>query len=207
MGIGIMESYDNIITDNVVKQTSLCNAFEGVIMGGAVSLVGSSNSVVARNTMADNKRGIEVTGYSSSNRIYHNNFVNNTKHFYVGDELANSWDDGYPSGGNYWSDYNDSDVYSGPCQNETGSDGIGDTPLTLKTNNLDNYPLMNPYWNPADVNRDLRVDIKDVLAVSRALGSCPSDPKWNPLCDVNNDLKVDIKDYYIVCKNYGKTYP
>jgi parallel beta-helix repeat protein len=53
---------------------------------------------------------------------------------------ANTWDDGYPSGGNYWSDYTGVDLKSGSHQNETGSDEIGDTPY-----NQDNYPLMRPY--------------------------------------------------------------
>jgi len=60
----------------------------------------------------------------------------------------NFWDDGYPSGGNYWSDYKGTDLYSGPYQNETGSDGIGDTPYVIYGDNVDHYPLMNP-WGPS----------------------------------------------------------
>jgi len=64
----------------------------------------------------------------------------------------NFWDNGYPSGGNYWSDYNGTDLFSGPYQNETGSDGIGDTPYGIDENNQDRYPLMKPYpWGPHDV--------------------------------------------------------
>lgn len=55
------------------------------------------------------------------------------------------WDDGYPSGGNFWSDYAGADLYSGPYQNETGSDGIGDTPYVIDALNSDRYPLMTPY--------------------------------------------------------------
>jgi uncharacterized protein (DUF2141 family) len=54
----------------------------------------------------------------------------------------NTWDDGYPSGGNYWSDYSGTDVYSGPYQNVTGSDGIGDIPYVIDANNTDHYPLV-----------------------------------------------------------------
>jgi hypothetical protein len=65
---------------------------------------------------------------------------------------VNVWDDGYPSGGNYWSDYNGVDLYRGPFQNETGSDGIGDFPYTIGANNQDNYPIMKPYpWAAHDV--------------------------------------------------------
>jgi len=54
----------------------------------------------------------------------------------------NFWDNGYPSGGNYWSDYTDVDLYSGSYQNETGSDGIWDHPYIIDQSNNDNYPLV-----------------------------------------------------------------
>ncbi|MDH5389906.1 MAG: dockerin type I domain-containing protein [Candidatus Bathyarchaeota archaeon] len=56
-------------------------------------------------------------------------------------------DDGYPSGGNYWSDHIDVDQHSGPYQNETGSDWICDYPYVINENNTDNYPLMGT-WPP-----------------------------------------------------------
>jgi len=55
---------------------------------------------------------------------------------------ANVWDDGYPSGGNYWSNYDGVDLFSGPYQNMTGSDGMGDTPHVLDVGHVDHYPLM-----------------------------------------------------------------
>jgi len=59
---------------------------------------------------------------------------------------VNIWDSGYPSGGNYWSDYNGTDLYSGPYQNKTGSDYIGDIPHVIGLPaEEDNYPLMIPY--------------------------------------------------------------
>jgi len=60
-------------------------------------------------------------------------------------QSINVWDDGYPSGGNYWSDHNDTDVYSGPHQNETGPDGISDIPYEIDRDNVDYYPLMSSY--------------------------------------------------------------
>jgi hypothetical protein len=55
---------------------------------------------------------------------------------------TNVWNDGYPSGGNYWSDYTDVDQYSGPYQNETGSDGIWDNPYPVDEYNVDYYPIV-----------------------------------------------------------------
>jgi PKD repeat protein len=42
-------------------------------------------------------------------------------------------------------------LFSGPYQNETGSDGIGDTPYVIDENNLDRYPLMNPWGSGTPV--------------------------------------------------------
>jgi len=51
--------------------------------------------------------------------------------------FTNVWDDGYPSGGNYWSDYNGTD--------STG-DGIGDTAYVVDANNTDHYPLIGMFY-------------------------------------------------------------
>jgi hypothetical protein len=59
--------------------------------------------------------------------------------------FSEKWDDGYPSGGNYWSDYNGTDLLSGRDQNETGRDAIGDTEYFIDGNNTDNYPLMGMF--------------------------------------------------------------
>jgi hypothetical protein len=78
--------------------------------------------------------------------VYHNNLINNTQNAY--DECSDTWDNGYPSGGNFWSDYTGVDEYSGPEQDIPGSDGIGDTPYIIQgyygPNEIDRYPLMNP---------------------------------------------------------------
>jgi hypothetical protein len=89
---------------------------------------------------------------SSNNTIHHNNFVDN--HQQVSSNTSmNVWDDGYPSGGNYWSDYTGSDYSQGSDQNISGSDGIGDSRHGVNSNLLippelvqfDNYPLMGQF--------------------------------------------------------------
>jgi len=71
--------------------------------------------------------------------------VENQQQFYIFKSYGNLWDNDYPSGGNYWSDYVGVDVKRGPNQDLPGSDGIGDTPYIIDTDNRDHYPLMNPY--------------------------------------------------------------
>jgi len=119
-------------------------------LGSGVWLENSINNRIVRNTFYMNGVGIQTIS-SSNNTIYHNNFDKNgppQAHITPGD--VNTWDQGYPVGGNYWSDYHGVDLYSGPYQNETGKDGIGDTPYTIDENNQDNYPLLNP-WTPPDI--------------------------------------------------------
>jgi len=102
---------------------------------------------IFKNNICENQVGISLIGMSPNFgcSIYHNNYIDNIHQ--VGNVTVSevAWDDGYPSGGNYWSDYNGTDLYSGPYQNETESDEIGDTPYTIDENNTDNYPLMSPY--------------------------------------------------------------
>jgi parallel beta-helix repeat protein len=114
-----------------------------------ISILGSGN-VVARNIIANNDKGIWFYGAeseSSYNKVYHNNFLNNLRQVETGG-FVNFWDDGYPSGGNYWSDYVGVDVKSGLGQDLPGSDGIGDLPYIIDADNVDHYPLMNPYGAP-----------------------------------------------------------
>lgn len=60
---------------------------------------------------------------------------------------------------------------------------------------------------PEDINRDGKVDIKDLAAVSLVFGSYPGHPRWNRAADINHDNKVDIKDLVLIAKNFGNTYP
>jgi len=78
------------------------------------------------------------------NLFFHNSFIDNAEAF-IYKASGNIWDYGYPSGGNYWSRYNGTDMCSGPQQNDTGSDGIGDTPHPVGGPDTDDYPLMYPW--------------------------------------------------------------
>ncbi len=112
----------------------------------------TSNNIISTNSIADNPLGIYLNSAFApeNNTIYHNSFVNNSQDVFNGDPYGDlpydsqSWNNGYPSGGNYWSHHTGIDVKNGPNQNQTGSDGIGDSPLIIDTQNVDIYPLMAP---------------------------------------------------------------
>jgi len=130
-GVGSSSSDRNIISNNTISN----NLFSGITLQAD-----SDENIISGNTVSDNKNGIYILGCCDNNAVYHNNLINNT--YQASSEKVNTWDDGYPSGGNYWSDYKGTDLYSGPYQNETGSDGIGDTPYPINNDNRDMYPLM-----------------------------------------------------------------
>jgi parallel beta-helix repeat protein len=150
-------------THITVQNLSLASNRQGLL------LAYTTNSTITKNNVVDNHVGIWlylssnfnciygnnvtandygiVLGTSSKNKIYHNNFIANAQQAYSASSgYTNSWENGYPSGGNYWSNYIGTDLYSGSYQNETGSDGISDAPYTIDANNADRYPLMGMFY-------------------------------------------------------------
>jgi len=151
-GIGLHYSSNNSISGNNIAANDE--------FGIWLSYPSNNNSICGNNIAANNYYGISLFN-SSNNVIYHNNFVNNTEQVHSW-YSTNVWDDGYPSGGNYWSDYTSVDSSSGLYQNETGSDGIGDTAYIIGENNVDRYPLMAPFsafdagvWNGTAYHVDI----------------------------------------------------
>jgi parallel beta-helix repeat protein len=163
-GINCVESsrsnkiYRNEITANTICGIALYGSGNSIYKnnitrnGEGIILCSSGNSIY-ENKISNHDNGIRLST-AFNNSIYHNSFVNNTRHVYdlSWDETRippsiNLWNDEYPSGGNYWREYIDVDQYSGLDQNEAGSDGTWDHPYVLDENNRDNYPLTNP-WIP-----------------------------------------------------------
>jgi parallel beta-helix repeat protein len=121
--------YENNITANKEYGIFLCNSYNNSVYG---------------NNIINNMYGVRIDSVSTDNILCHNNFVNNTYQVESYDS-TNIWDDGYPSGGNYWSDYEDR--YSDA--KEINESGIWDTPYVIDEYNQDRYPLINP-WTPPE---------------------------------------------------------
>jgi hypothetical protein len=132
-------------------------------------ITNSSNNNIVANIIEENMVAID-TDYGGF-QVYHNNFIDqmigsggaweatilSTAYFSLGVNvtLKPDWDNGYHSGGNYWSDY----IIKYPNATEIGDSGIGDTAYfigiscainstfanTYIVEAVDRYPLLNPF--------------------------------------------------------------
>jgi parallel beta-helix repeat protein len=140
--------WGNAITENTYYGISLSYSSNDTIRGneifankqGGIDLEDSANNTIVENEITANVEYGMTIYWSSNNSIYHNDFIENGIQVST-DGSMNIWNEGYPLGGNFWSDYNGTDFFHGPLQNEAGSDGIGDTPYVIDENNIDQYPL------------------------------------------------------------------
>jgi parallel beta-helix repeat protein len=155
-GILLEESRTNYVVNNnasfndvgiflyFADNNSVANNIASSNDGNGIYLESSSNNAITNNTILNNSdKGISLL-FSYSNNIFHNIIVGNTNQAYDDTNNGNQWDNGYPSGGNFWSDYAGSDYFNGPNQDQPGSDGIGDTNYSIDSDSVDNYPLMSP---------------------------------------------------------------
>ena len=139
----LVEEFANgIVVDRSSNGTVLANTI--INNSAGIVLFQSSNNTISENNVTTNNGTGIVVSYSLNNKVYHNNIINNTSQAYVSNSTG-AWDNGYPSGGNYWSDYNGTDLFVGLYQTVAGNDGIGDAAKAIDPINKDDYPLMGPY--------------------------------------------------------------
>lgn len=175
---------------NIVNNNEVSNGWSSGIF-----LTNAYDNRIAENNLLNNI--LSFMGYgialnietSFNNTIYHNNFINNTYNV-VSLDSHNIFDNGYPDGGNYWSSYAGEDVYSGVFQNETGNDGISDTPYVIDENNVDRYPLMEPRKIC-----DVKVD-----TVSVSYSQIYQGWSTNITVTIKNEGTTTVKNFTIKCK-------
>jgi nitrous oxidase accessory protein len=189
-GVYSFEGENNIIDANNIENNEgdgiwirLANSFqvygnnivEHKENSGIRLSVNTTNFMVCDNNLENNRFGVscywhDAGGQAHSagnfNKVYHNDFLNNSQQVSTVSESIQSWDNGKE--GNYWSDYNGTD---------NNGDGIGDTPYVIDDNNRDNYPLMNPVDTKTIPEHSPEIILPLVITTQLTVTSCK---KWVP---------------------------
>jgi parallel beta-helix repeat protein len=116
----------NVSNDNKIKDNTISNNNHGIVLRNSTGNIITTNDIIS-----NTEKGVIIRYSSNDNAIYHNHFMDNNPNAY--DTCDNTWDNSYPSGGNYWDDYTGVDA---------DADGIGDTAYDIPGGtNQDRYPL------------------------------------------------------------------
>lgn len=147
----------------IIKENEIMGKYNGMYFKNM------SECKITQNTISYSEKGMFLFNVSYS-YIYHNNFYENeypaeangytemwVEYYDWLDRtwpITNTWDDGYPSGGNYWSQFDKKDI---------DDDGIIDSPYYIPTNmekddNMDRFPLAEPFkpWDPVDYPKQIK---------------------------------------------------
>lgn len=149
-GIQTNEAKNNLIENNTISRSKYC--------GIEIHIHSSYNRLIGNN-ITDNKHGLEIKSSTnntlryntiagssnigailvdaSNNLIQNNNFMRNTQQV-SSSNSSNIWD--YNGNGNYWDDYNGTDI---------DRNGIGDSQYIIDESNTDHYPLLTKNPNVA----------------------------------------------------------
>ena len=114
-----------------------------------IAMNGDTNTWLTENSLVGGSEYLDLTA-SSITHVFHNNFLDpNYYGVTITTSYSDSWDNGYPSGGNFWDRSVQQDNCTGPKQDVcTSSDGIEDFPFYVYGLELDHYPLMRPFGPP-----------------------------------------------------------
>lgn len=127
-----------------------------------------SSILVVDNNLTSNDIGLHMA-YCEGGKVYHNNFQFNQAQAVAYMNTNTRWNESYPTGGNYWSDYAGTDERGGSSQDAAGPDGIGDTPYSIESGAEDHYPLMSPASIRDDLTNDVNHDQFYLLVIAIAM--------------------------------------
>jgi parallel beta-helix repeat protein len=201
-GIYIENSQNNKIINN----DALYNCAWGRWDGGIHLNAASNNEITNNNVSLNNGVGIYLY-HSLHNKIYLNNFINNSNAVYSSSS-TNFWNSTskvtytYNNStyanymGNYWSDYKE----RYPDAEEICGSGIWDTPYSIDSDK-DNCPLTEPFENyfvhqgqRGDLNGDGQITAADVLiALQIAVRG-----EYRPEADMDENGYVNALDARVI---------
>ncbi len=153
--------------NNTLRENQLFHCQNGIIFRPQIPPPMHAPNTPKNNFIIDNEIiSCEIYGISLNpalyTNIYHNNFINNTQQAYIAEDSKTYWDNEYPSGGNYWSDYDGVDA---------DGDGIGDDPYLIDSSNVDNFPLTTrhnaSHWSKLKFNPVAKLDATSGSARAR----------------------------------------
>jgi parallel beta-helix repeat protein len=180
-GIYLYCSSNNKITRNNI----ISNDYEGI----SLSYSSSYNSI-SGNNIANSWYGITLER-SSNNIIYHNNFLYNTYQIHSSASI-NTWNNGNPSAGNYWSDYNGID---------NDGDGIGYTPYIIDADNSDHFPVTVQYNEFPEAPLQLMIvhdDEGKSYNANSTTGGTPPAQEEQPLEETSEEPKETIEEDTVI---------
>jgi|GEM_PF-3648473 len=193
-GFRLDSSNSNLVEDNNISLNG----------GNALHLISSDLNVVNYTEILSNGNyGIHLDN-SEYNMIYHNNLIDNDIQAYD-NGINNEWTNGYPEGGNYWSDHEGPDEYYGEDQNSPGSDGIIDDPyqeIEGGSGAQDDYPLVKDVPTP-----HIRIESPEEGA---NLSSSNVTVEWTPMYRFTDTLifegRIDQEEWEYVGQSTHYTF-
>ncbi len=174
--IRLLNTYGNTFFENSLSDNSL-----------GFDVTNSTENLAVANTFTNNNEAFRIS--NGGFQVYHNNFVNQFQQVSPGAFSAlilseysgsNVWDNGYPSGGNYYSDY----LARYPNATEIDNSGIGNTPcqVSINSNLTDRYPLLEPVNTSVPLSE---LPLPTFFATPTASPTPSSSPTLTPTPTVN----------------------